>query len=88
MRKLSRFGLRTLLVFMAIAGALAWWFGARPQQQIRDQTNAGRKIIHDRDRVYLESVFDEEVQSRLVTVIGDSRGGCDMYSLRQERICI
>jgi WD40 repeat protein len=73
LRKLTRFRLRTLLVFTAVVCAFVAWYVGRPRELARQQTRAGRRMIHDRDRVYLEFVFDQTVMGHLVTVIGDSR---------------
>lgn len=73
LRKLTRFRLRTLLALVTIACGLAWFFYTRPQELAREQTAAGRRVIHNRDKIYLEFVFDQTVQDNLVTVLGDSR---------------
>jgi WD40 repeat protein len=73
LRKLTRFRLRTLLVVVTVVCALLSWFWARPREFAREQTLAGRRMIHDRDRIYLDFVFDQTVKDHLVTVIGDSR---------------
>lgn len=72
-RRLTHYRLRTLFAATLVVCLFAWWFVARPREYARQQTIAGRQLIHDRDRTYLAFVFDQTVRDHLVAVIGDSR---------------
>ena len=69
----GRFGLRLLFLCITLICVFLWWYWVRPRQIEERQRAAGQALIHERDRVYIASCFNDAVLDRLVTVLGDSR---------------